>query len=208
MIKSFRFDLILTKSSVRMYMVLFCAAIALSIFIKSSFGIAYMFTLAIIAACAPFSCESNTRITSFTNSLPIKKADRVKGRYMFLISMLAFVWFVSAIIVLAKYKAGSFEYANIISCFLAGITMTVLSLIQYPLYYRFGLMKGRLLNMAIYTLPIIIILALPQVTRDWVVSLLEPQSFGYAVLALAGLLTLVAIVSYHISKIVVVNKKA
>lgn len=208
MIKSFKFDLILTKSSVRMYLVLFCAAITLSIFIKSSFGIAYIFMLAMIAACAPFSCESNTKITSFTNSLPIKKTDRVKGRYMFLISMLAFVWFVSSGIVFIKYKAGSFEYPNIISSFIAGVTMTALSLIQYPLYYRFGLMKGRLLNMAIYTLPIIIVIALPQVTRDRVVSMLGPQSFGWAVLALAGLLALVVIVSYYISKTVVVNKKS
>lgn len=208
MIKSFKLDLILTKSSVRMYLVLFCAAIILSIAIKSSFGIAYMFMLAMIVACAPFACESNTKITSFTNSLPVRKADLVKGRYLFLILMLAFVWFVSTVIVSIKYKTGSFEYANIISCLLAGVTMTVLSLVQYPLYYRFGLIKGRLLNMAIYTLPVIIVLTLPQVTRDWVVRMLEPQSFGWAVLAIGGLLTLVVIASYYISKTVMKNKEA
>lgn len=207
MINCFLFDFITAKSTLRTYLLMFGIALALSVAIKSSFGIIYMFMLALIVACAPFAAESNTRISKFKNGLPIKKSDQVKGRYLFLVVMILLAWVIASIIVYVRYSTGSFEYANVISCFLAGITVSMISLIQYPLYYKFGLIKGRILNMAIYIIPIIIVMILPQYARDISLELIEPQNLGMVSLVLLGGLLLALFISYSISKTILKNKE-
>lgn len=207
MINCFQLDFLIAKNTLRTYLLMFGIAITLSVAIKSSFGIIYMFMLALIVACAPFSAESNTTISKFKNGLPIRKSDQVKGRYLFLAAMILAAWVVASIIVYARYSAGSFEYANVISCFLAGITVSIISLIQYPLYYKFGLIKGRILNMAIYTLPIIIVILLPVFAQDMSMKLIEPENFGIVTLILFGGVVLALPISYAISKTILKNKE-
>ena len=207
MIKCFELDIIFTKRSLRTYLLLFCIAVIISVTIKSSFGIAYIFMLALVAASAPFSCESNTNVKKFTDALPVKKADHVKGRYLFLYSLVIAAWVISAVIVFIRYRYGNFEYANVLSCFLAGATVSLIALIQYPLYYKFGLIKGRLLNMAIYMLPIIIAITLPQIARDSVLTVIQLRDFGLIIAIFLAILAFGLFVSYTISKTVVKNKE-
>ena len=207
MIKYFKLDIIFTKRSLKTYLLLFLIAIIISIAIKSSFGIYYIFMLSLVAASAPFSCESNTNIKKFTDSLPAKKTDQVKGRYLFLYSMIIAAWVISAVIVLIRYRYGNFEFANVLSSFLAGATVSLIVLIQYPLYYKFGLIKGRLLNMAIYMLPLIIAIALPQIARDSVLNVIQLRDFGLITAIFLAILALGLFISYTISKTVVKNKE-
>lgn len=207
MINCFQLDFLTAKNTMRTYLLMFGIALALSVAIKSSFGIIYMFMLGLIVACAPFAAESNTRISKFKNGLPIRKSDQVKGRYLFLVVMILIIWVVASIIVYVRYSTGSFEYANVISCYLAGITVSIISLIQYPLYYKFGLIKGRILNMAIYILPIIIVILLPVYAQDISMKLVEPQNFGMVSLVLFGGVVLALPISYAISKTIVKHKE-
>lgn len=207
MINCFQLDFLIAKNTLRTYLLMFAIALVLSVAIKSSFGIIYMFMLALIVACAPFAAESNTRISKFKNGLPIKKSEQVMGRYLFLVVMILAAWVVASLIVYVRYSTGSFEYANVISCFLAGITVSVISLIQYPLYYKFGLIKGRILNMAIYILPIIIVMILPQYARDMSMKLIEPQNLGVISLILLGGLLIALFISCSISKTILKNKE-
>ena len=207
MLNCFQLDFLTAKSTLRTYLLMFCIALGLSVAIKSSFGIIYMFMLALIVSCAPFSAESNTRISKFRNGLPIKRSDQVKGRYLFLVSMMLVTWVIASIIVYVRYSAGSFEYANVISCFLAGVTVAIISMIQYPLYYKFGLIKGRMLNMVIYILPIVIVLLLPVYAQDTIMQLIEPKNFGIVSLVLLGGVLITLLISYTISKTILKNKE-
>lgn len=199
MSKCFRLNLIIVKNSFITYLILFSIAIAFSITISSSFGIAYLFVLMVLIARTPFSYEANTKISKFSYGLPVRKTDHIKGRYMYLTTFLVIAWIISSVIIWLRYNDGTFKYANAISCISSGLLLSIVALIQYPLYYKFGIIKGNLWSLSINTIPIIIAIALPQLTLDGLVNVM-PKNLSLMFLGAVCILVLSLCISYIVSQ--------
>lgn len=206
MSRCFRLNLIIVKKSFVTYLVLFLIAIAFSVTISSSFGIAYLFVIMVLIARTPFSYEANTKISKFTYGLPVKKTDHVKGRYMYLITFLVIAWIISSVIIVLRYNEGTFKFVNVISCISSGLLLSIVAMVQYPLYYKLGIIKGNLWSLIINTIPIIIAIALPQITLDGLVGVI-PEDVRLILLGTVGILVLCLCISYIVSQSIIKNKE-
>jgi ABC-2 type transport system permease protein len=76
------------------------------------------------------------------------------------------------------------------------------SFLQCPLYYKFGIEKGKFLSIILYMIPAMLVFALPSIMKEINLN----YSFNLEVLILAVIGIFVAVVSYKMSCAICKNK--
>lgn len=194
-----RLDYDLVKSTLRYYLLL--GALMVAIFFGNMVsGIGYGFFLTLLLSSVPFTLESNERCDRLYRMLPGSVDEMVLGRYLYLGSLFSVVWGMALVV--------TFFFAQTLLSLmlLTGLLTSIIALIQYPLYYKFGMEKGKVIAMAIYLLPALLVMMAPGLMREasllWRTGLVSDQ--GIDVIGWAGLLILpilagFAYLSYRLS---------
>ena len=203
-----KMDLKLMGKSLKTLLFLPLVAIILMAAGNTVFGLTYIFFLMIVINTAPFSISSNENYSKLYYSLPSKISDMVKGRYLFFISIAVIVWTVAGISAFFTYTMGKVSLFELFGCLLSGAAVTVICSVQYPLYYKFGITKGRILSMIIYMFPAIVAFAIPSIlveTGGTMSSIDLSQSIIYIAIILAIVISY--FISYFISYKICANKE-
>ncbi|GIM29971.1 hypothetical protein CPJCM30710_26370 [Clostridium polyendosporum] len=140
---------------------------------SSAMGLGYLFFFLIIIAATPFTVESNEKCDKMYYMLPSKISSMVLGRFLYLISTILIVWIIDGSVMMYLYNTNTLSALEAIAICLSGAVATIVCFCQYPIYYKFGIEKGKILSALLYTVPAFIIFALPSVLSSS--SILTPQ---------------------------------
>lgn len=207
-INYFKLDIKLMRGTLKYYMLIPLVFIILSLKDSSSMGIGYLFFFLVIAATAPFSTESYEKCGGMYHMFPSKISSMVLGRFLYLISAMTFVWLINISQMIYFYKITSISTMEIgIICF-SGMIATIVCFCQYPIYYKFGIQKGKILSILIYMIPAFLVFALPSMLKSS--KFLTPEFLNKALtltmsneifisFLLVGIMSIVGIISYSIS---------
>lgn len=162
-IKFLKMDLRLMLKSMRTFVLFPLVAIVLISFGNTTFGITYIFFFMIILNTVPFTVESNNNCSRLYYAMPAKLSDMVKGRYLYSLIIALVVWGLAGVSMYVTSLKGMMNPAEVFTSIVSGAIVMVMTMIQFPLYYKFGVEKGRILSMVFYILPAIIAFALPSI---------------------------------------------
>ncbi|MVX62426.1 ABC-2 transporter permease [Clostridium chromiireducens] len=161
-ISYFKFDLRLIKESIKFYVLAPAIFCALFMFSGSIYmGLSYLFFFLIIFATIPFSTQSNEKSTQMYYMFPCKVSEMVCGRFLYLISIAAVLFLIDGVIIAYLYTVQKFHGFEVIVMSFCGILSLITCFIQYPIYYKFGMEKGKAISILVYLLPAFLIFGLP-----------------------------------------------
>ncbi|WP_252244338.1 MULTISPECIES: ABC-2 transporter permease [unclassified Clostridium] len=165
-----KFDFRIIKGNLKYYS-LFLIAFAISMFYSETKinAMSYLFFVLIIVAVLPFSSEGNQKSREMYYMFPSKTSSMVMGRFLYLIILNIMVWMIEIFTMIHFYNIGSIEISEIILMCFAGIITTIICMIQYSVYYKFGMEKGRAILMLVYMVPAFLIFALPSVLKQTII---------------------------------------
>lgn len=129
-------------------------------------ALGYLFFFLIILATVPFSAESNERCEKMYYMLPSKVSSIVLGRFLYLISAMIIIWMIDGGIMMYSYKINKISDLDVATICLSGVVATIVCFCQYPLYYKFGMEKGKILSTILYMVPAFIVFALPSLLKN------------------------------------------
>ena len=198
-----KFDYKIAKKSIKYYVliqsIICCSFIFLGNYV---FGMSYLFFFLIILATIPFSMQGNEKSTEMYYMLPAKTSSMVLGRFLYLICTSLVIFILSGAIILILYGVNKIESLESITICLNGIISLIICLIQYPICYKFGLEKGKILSTVIYIISAMVIFILPQ-GNQYIYEKLQKNLYlsNNIVLILFSLLivTFIGYISYLIS---------
>ncbi|NRT73773.1 ABC-2 transporter permease [Clostridium beijerinckii] len=168
-----KFDLRLIKESIRLYVLgpaIFCALVMFS-GETYSMALSYLFFFLIILATVPFSTQGNEKSTQMYYMFPGKISDMVLGRFLYLIGVALFIFLINTSIATYLYQINRAQKFEILIMIFCGLMSLITCFIQYPIYYKFGMEKGKAVSLLVYLLPAFFIFALPSL-------LLSKDTFG------------------------------
>ncbi|MGN2346983.1 ABC-2 transporter permease [Clostridium cagae] len=206
-----KFDFRIIKGNLKYYS-LFLITFVISMFcIQNTINsLSYLFFILIIVAVLPFSSEGNEKSREMYYMFPSKTSSMVMGRFLYLIILNIMVWMIEIFTMIHFYNIGSIEISEIISMCFAGIITTIICMIQYSVYYKFGMEKGRAILMLVYMVPAFFIFALPSILSERTIpnSILNLIISNKAIIGIASIITIiiVGVISYLISCFVCNNK--
>ncbi|WP_252236502.1 MULTISPECIES: ABC-2 transporter permease [unclassified Clostridium] len=206
-----KFDFRIIKGNLKYYS-LFLIAFAISMFYSETKinAMSYLFFVLIIVAVLPFSSEGNQKSREMYYMFPSKTSSMVMGRFLYLIILNIMVWMIEIFTMIHFYNIGSIEISEIILMCFAGIITTIICMIQYSVYYKFGMEKGRAILMLVYMVPAFFIFALPSILSERTIpnSILNLIISNKAIIGIASIITIiiVGVISYLISCSVCNNK--
>lgn len=206
-IKFLKMDLRLMLKSMRTFILFPLVALILISFGNTTFGITYIFFFMIILNTVPFTVEGNNNCSRLYYAMPSKISDMVLGRYLYSLVMALVVWIIAGTSLYIASTNGSITTIELFTSIVSGATIMVMTMIQYPLYYKFGIQKARILSMLIYLLPAVIVFALPSIFKSssGIASIDITQISIYLVI---GLIVVVACyISYRVSYKICANKE-
>lgn len=199
-----KLDIRLTLGTLKYYA--FIPLIVILMFMQGSpiMAIGYMFFFLVIFAATPFSAESNQKCEGMYFILPSNVESMVLGRYLYFAVNTFLIWAADGIIMLYAYNSnvlGIFEIAAICT---SGLLATIICFMQFPIYYKFGMERGRILSLFTYLIPALGIFALPSSLKDSSfikTGLLKMnQSSAATIIALSLIIvSIIGIISYLIS---------
>lgn len=161
-ISYFKFDLRLIKESIKFYVLAPAIFCVLFMFSGSVYmGLSYLFFFLIIFATIPFSAQSNEKSTQMYYMFPSKVSEMVCGRFLYLISIAAILFLIDGIIITYLYTIQKLQGFEIIIMSFCGILSLITCFVQYPIYYKFGMEKGKAISILVYLLPAFLIFGLP-----------------------------------------------
>lgn len=199
-----KFDLRISRKSMKYYVLIqsiFCFMFML--FGDYTFGMSYLFFFLIILATIPFSIQGNEKSTEMYYMFPTKVSSMVLGRFLYLICLTLVIFLESGLIMTYLHKINKIEDLQILITCLCGVASMIICFIQYPIYYKVGLEKGRIVSMIIYLVPAFIVFILPRCLMEENLFTNEKlqESQNFIILILFSLLTLIFIgyISYLIS---------
>jgi hypothetical protein len=162
-----KFDLRLTKDTMKYYIIILIAYIALMMFMNSyAFSLRYMFFILVLLARIPFNIQGNEKSLQMYYMFPAKISSMVLGRLLYLILLEATVFIINGIIMIVLYKVNEFNSLKILSICFSGILSMIVCFIQYPLYYKFEYEKGKIVSNLIAFVPAFLILSMPDYLGD------------------------------------------
>jgi hypothetical protein len=165
-IKFLKFDFRLIKGYGKFYLVL-PLLVVMFIFMNSpAFALNYLFFFVLILSSTPFSLESSEQCQKLYYSLPSKIENMVRGRYLFLISVILSVLVIESFGIVYFKSAAKITDLEILGLYLSAAVGSILCMIQYPIYYKFGYEKGKLTSMLIYLVPAFFVFSLPSIISD------------------------------------------
>lgn len=165
-INYFKLDFRLMKESLKTFILIPLAF--LFVFAKSSptMALGYLFFFLIIFATTPFSIESNEKCDKLYYMLPSTIPSMVLGRFLYLISAMIIVWIINGVAMVYLYRVNVIGALDVGITLLSGVIASVVCFCQYPIYYKFGMEKGKILSMLIYLVPAMFIFVLPSALKE------------------------------------------
>ena len=158
-----KFDFKIAKKSIKYYVLIQSIICCRFIFFGNyAFGMSYLFFFLVILATIPFSIQGNEKSTEMYYMFPAKTSSMVLGRFLYLICTSLVIFLLSGIIILVLYKVNKIGSLEVVTICLNAIMSLIICLIQYPIYYKLGLEKGKMLSTIIYLVPALIIFLLPR----------------------------------------------
>ncbi|MBL4930967.1 ABC-2 transporter permease [Clostridium paridis] len=211
-----KLDFRMMKGIFRYFLLL--PAIFLIFFMKENpiLGIGYMFFLLVIVGTVLFSAEVNEECTKMYYMLPSKISHMVLGRFLYLSSLIIIMWGINGGVIWYFYSNNLLSNLELSIVCISGVVASIICLVQYPIYYKFGLEKGKMLSMIIYMVPSFIVFLLPTFLSGKnavMINLINKtisisQEKPYILPILGGLIVvLVWVVSYIISCSICKNKE-
>lgn len=179
-----KLDFRITRDSIRYLLMIPAIFIMFSLKSTSIIGLGYLFFFLLIFAATPFSVESNEKCGKMYYMFPSRLSSMVLGRYLYLVCGMIAVWSIDGLMMLHLYNSNFIGILEVAVVCFSGLTASVASLFQYPLYYKFGVEKGRILSILLYMAPAFIVFALPSLLLDS--SFLTPFVSHIAATAAAG----------------------
>jgi hypothetical protein len=197
---------------------LFLPLIFLIFFMKENpiLGIGYMFFFLVIIGTVPFSAEVNEECTKMYYMLPSKISNMVLGRFLYLFSLIVIIWGINGGVIWYFYSNKLLSSMELSIACLSGIAASIICILQYPIYYKFGLEKGKMLSIIIYMVPAFIVFLLPTflsgknaIILDLInKTILISQEKPYILPILGGLIVLlVGVIAYIVSCSICKNKE-
>lgn len=163
-----KFDFRLIKESLKMYAL--APAVFCVIFMFSgkayTMSTSYVFFFLIILATVPFSMQANEKSTQMYYMFPSRISDMVRGRFLYLICVAIIIFLIDGALVAYLYMVNKFQSFEVLVMFICGILSLATCFIQYPIYYKFGMEKGKAISIIIYLLPAFVIFSLPSFMID------------------------------------------
>jgi len=167
-IKYLKLDLRVIKGKIKISLVLPIFIGMMIIFINNTaiVGIGYLFFLLIGLATMPFDSSISEKSTEMYYMFPAKTSSMVFGRFLYLICSTFGIFILNGVIMTYLYKINELNNLQVLLNCLCGLSSVVACCIQYPIYYKFGLEKGRILSMIIYLVPAFIVFMLPDILKE------------------------------------------
>lgn len=194
----FKLDLKLMKGLIKFYMYLPILFLLFAYKTDNlSIVIGYLFFAFTLISSIPFSAEENQQCKKMYYSFPASIKTMVVGRYSVLISMFAMTWILIIGVLLYLNYTNLFTNNILLVSIIASIFSFLVCIIQYPLYYKFGLSKGNILSTLIYVIPAIITFSIPNIFINFNIQSLP--SIKILILGVSIILIIFAYISFKIS---------
>jgi hypothetical protein len=162
-INYFKLDHRLVRSALNLSYGFFLLIVVAFLFTRPTFGINYFFFFMIIFVTLPFQLTKTDGCDMLYAILPANRSEQVLGRMLFLGSLFAGTVLIVALTSTLMYFSGRIGSLEIVNILLIGTFTGLIPLIQYPLYYRYGVGKARMLSMLVYMVPAMVILSLSSI---------------------------------------------
>lgn len=158
-----KFDFKIAKGSIKYYVLIQSILCFMFIFWGDyDFGISYLFFFLIILGTIPFSFQGNEKSNQMYYMFPTKISSMVLGRFLYLIVISFTIFLAGGIILLVLYLLNKIQGLGIATICLNGIVSLIICLIQYPIFYKLELEKGKILSVVIYLVSALIVFLLPR----------------------------------------------
>ncbi|MDR5588951.1 MULTISPECIES: ABC-2 transporter permease [Clostridium] len=206
-----KFDFRIIKGNLKYYSLFFIAFAISMLYSENNINaMSYLFFVLIIVAILPFSSEGNKKSTEMYYMFPSKTSSMVMGRFLYLIILNIIVWVIEISTMIHFYNIGSIEMSEIILICFAGIIATIVCMIQYSVYYKFGMEKGRAILMLVYMVPAFFIFALPSILSERTIpnNILNLMIANKTIIGITTIITIIVVgaISYLISCYICENK--
>ncbi|AOR24633.1 ABC-2 transporter permease [Clostridium taeniosporum] len=206
-----KFDFRIIKGNLKYYS-LFLIAFSISMILGqiSVNSLSYLFFILVIVGVLPFSSEGNQKSKEMYYMFPSKVSSMVMGRFLYLIVLNVSVWIIGIFTMFHFYNEGLINMYEIIIIGFTGIITTIIGMIQYCVYYKFGIEKGKAILMLVYMIPAFFIFALPVILSKKSIpnNILNFIIANKAIVAIISIITIVivGVISYLISCSICKNK--
>jgi ABC-2 type transport system permease protein len=199
-----KLDLKLIKGSLKFYIVFPVIFIPFMINTDNiGMGIGYLFFFLFIFATVPFSVEGYESCRKMYYMFPARISSMVLGRFMYLCIIMAVIWVFNAGVLIYLSLIGKESFLTIKIAVLDGMIACIVSFLQYPLYYKYGIEKGKFLSIILYIIPAISIFSLPSIIKG--IKLNDSFNLEIVILVIIGIL--IASISYKLSCVICKNKE-
>lgn len=154
-----KFDLRIIKESSKQYLLFALIPLLVVLFASKTYDfiISYLYIYLIVLAAIPFSMQGNEKSTEMYHMFPAKVSSMVLGRFLYLIGSTILMLIIICGIEIYLNTKDIFQSYEILTAYLSGILCITMCFIQYPLYYKFGIEKGKILSIIIYLIPAFLI---------------------------------------------------
>lgn len=160
-----KLDFRLIRGELRYYG--FVPLIAILFILKSPIiGMGYLFFFLMIVATVPFNGQNIENCERMYYMFPSKTSSMVLGRFLYLLSAIIIVWIIDVSVIMYHYNTNTISILEVGIICLSGIVATIFCFVQYPLYYKFGIGKGKILSMILFMVPAFIVFALPSMLKN------------------------------------------
>lgn len=203
-----KFDFRIVKKSMKYYALVIPIFYFMFMFSKEyTFAISYMNFFLIIVATIPFSIQSNEKSTEMYYMFPSKISSMVIGRFFYLICSMLAIFTICSITTKYLYWSNKIDYLNIVTILFTGVISIIICFIQYPIYYKVGLEKGKIISMLIYFLPAFFVLSLPKFLLEHNLYIYLSFSSITMLLAFGGLIVVVIAYISYLSSLKICREK-
>lgn len=163
-----KFDLRLTKEAIRYPSLLGIIFYIFFVYIAHSysFGIVYLLFMMVILAMSPFNSQGNEKSLEMYYMFPSKVSNMVMGRFLYLIVFILPTFTISGFTTFYLYEINKINNLEVIILCYSGLLSSIICLIQYPLYYKFGFVRGKMLSTVIHLVPAFIVFTVPSFALD------------------------------------------
>ena len=167
MLNYLKLDLRCLRRTMGWYYIMIPIFLLMYPFLVPNFFINMSFFFMLIFASTPFSIETAEGAGTYYRILPGSARQMVGGRYLLLLLVLLGFTAIDICMLAAVSiaKAEPFTNAQLSLLALYASVALIAAMMQYPLYYKFGFARSRIISMFIYFIPVGIIFALPKTTQ-------------------------------------------
>lgn len=180
MLKYFKLDWKCLQSTIGWHYIWVPVFLLVYFFIMPEFSVNFSFFFMLIFTSMPFSIDSSERTAVYYHSLPGTSREIVLGRYLFPLCILALItaWNLFILSIPSMLKVAPADPTVIPFLGICASVSLLVAMIQYPLYYKFGLQKSKIITMLIYFIPAFLLFSIPQASD--VIAGLDASYFQHA----------------------------